>query len=83
METPLPITSAADFGKLIRIARKQARLPIHKAALLCGVSVQFMHDVETGKPTIQFDKALAVARQMGVEVEAKVRGLEGLSRSNG
>lgn len=77
------IDSIADLGQLVRETRKQASLPINKAALLCGVSVQFMHDLEHGKPTLQFDKAVSVARQMGLQLEAKARRLEGLSGSNG
>jgi DNA-binding XRE family transcriptional regulator len=77
------IHSAVDLGKLVRAARKEARVPINKAAMLCGVSVQFMHDLEHGKPSLQFDKAVSVARQMGLQLEAKKRRLEGLSESNG
>ena len=77
------IHSAGDLGKLVRAARKEARLPINKAAMLCGVSVQFMHDLEHGESSIQFDKALSVARQMGLQLEARNRRLEGLRASNG
>lgn len=77
------IQSIADLGRLVHSARKQEKLPLKKAALLCNVSIQFMHDLEHGKPTLQFDKAVAVARQMGLQLEAKTRRLEGLSDSSG
>lgn len=69
---------ALDLGKLVRQARKRAGIPIDQAALLAGVSKQFMSDLETGKPTIQFDKAVAVAGKFGIELVARPRGLSAL-----
>ncbi len=69
-----------DLGQLIKNARKAANIPIDQAALLTGVSKQFLSDVEHGKPTVQFEKVLSVALQFGIELVAKPRGLSALNR---
>jgi len=75
--TDAPLTCAADLGRSLRQRRKADGLTLHQAAALCGVSVQFLHDLETGKPTIQLDKALAVAAQLGVLAFLREKRLEG------
>lgn len=65
---PLFLDSASDLGKAIRKARQAARLTLAVAAPSCGVSIKFLHALENGKPTVQFDKALSVARQLGLHV---------------
>ena len=65
---PRFVDSAADFGSAIREARQNARLTLAVAAPSCGVSVKFLHALENGKPTVQFDKAVSVARQLGLHL---------------
>ena len=72
------ISHAQDLGSLVRLARKKAGIPIDQAALLAGVSKQFMSDLEAGKPTLQFDKAVMVARKFGIELIGRPRGLSAL-----
>lgn len=55
-----------QFGQLIRQARKKTGLTQAQAAALCSVSVPFLSHLESGKPTIQLNKALYVATQLGV-----------------
>jgi HTH-type transcriptional regulator / antitoxin HipB len=52
----------------IRQRRKSAGLSLVLAAASCSVSVKFLQALETGKPTVQFDKALGVARHFGVQL---------------
>lgn len=68
MNTEIKITSAKDLGAEIRKRRKRNKLRIDDAAGLCNVSVQFLFDLEKGKPTVQFDKTLAVARMFGIKL---------------
>ncbi len=72
--TPLPasptIESLADFGAFIRSMRTQQQLRIDDAAALCGVSVQLLSDLENGCRAVGLDKALAVARQLGLAIIA-------------
>lgn len=63
-----PIDSAQALGAAIRERRMAARLTLAVAAPACGVSVKFLQALETGKPTVQFDKALHVARQFGIQL---------------
>jgi transcriptional regulator with XRE-family HTH domain len=63
--------NSQDFGKLVRQARKKARLTQAEAAALCLVSVPFMSHLESGKPTIQLEKALHVAAQLGLRLTLK------------
>lgn len=62
------IDSTADLGAAIRERRMAARLTLALAAPACGVSVKFLQALETGKPTVQFDKAVHVARQFGIQL---------------
>lgn len=63
---PEPIQTAAQLGAVIRARRLEAGLTLAIAAPACGVSVKFLQALETGKSTVQFDKALGVARHFGV-----------------
>ncbi len=70
---PLPdkptIETVADFGAFIRSMRTQLGLRIDDAAALCGVSVSLLSALENGKPrSVGLDKALKVARQMGLAI---------------
>ncbi len=66
MDSSKPIDHASDLGALIKVSRKAAGLTLLQTALSCGVSVKFLQALETGKPTVQFDKALGVARHFGI-----------------
>lgn len=70
-----------DLGQLIKSSRKAAHIPIDQAALLAGVSKQFLSDLEHGKPTLQFEKALMVAQKFGIELFARPRGLAAMQRA--
>ena len=63
-----PIEHASDLGALVKARRKASGLTLLQAAPSCGVSVKFLQALETGKPTIQFDKALGVARHFGIQL---------------
>jgi HTH-type transcriptional regulator / antitoxin HipB len=58
--------NSQQFGQLVRQARKKAALTQAEAAALCAVSVPFLSHLESGKPTIQLEKALHVAAQLGL-----------------
>lgn len=66
LPSSIPIHSAQDLGAAVRRKRLQSKMTLEVAAPMCGVSVKFLQALETGKPTVQFDKALAVARQFGI-----------------
>jgi transcriptional regulator with XRE-family HTH domain len=60
------LTSAAQLGGFIRIARERQRLTYAKAAAKCRVSYRFYWELEHGKASVRLDKALVVARMMGI-----------------
>lgn len=62
------VESAAQLGAAIRARREEAGLTLAIAAPTCGVSVKFLQALETGKGSVQFDKALGVARQFGIRL---------------
>ncbi|MBL3591618.1 MAG: helix-turn-helix domain-containing protein [gamma proteobacterium endosymbiont of Lamellibrachia anaximandri] len=74
--TPLPlpesplIDTLAEFGAHVRSMRTQMQLRIDDAAALCGVSVQLLSDLENGRRSVGLDKALTVARQLGLSLVA-------------
>ena len=65
-----PIASVADLGLLLRAQRKAQKLTLHDAAALSGVSIQFLHDLETGKQSIQMGRALKYALMLGIKLSA-------------
>jgi len=71
---PLPdspvIESMVEFGAFIRSLRTQQLLRIDDAAALCGVSVQLLSDLENGRRAVGLNKALLVAKQLGLSILA-------------
>ena len=67
-QTIVPIESVAQLGTAVRARRTEAGLTLAIAAPTCGVSVKFLQALETGKSTVQFDKALGVARHFGIQL---------------
>ena len=67
------IYSAVDFGKQIREKRKSLGYTQKDISDFIGVSVSFISDLENGKPTIEFEKALKLANMLGLDFEMKER----------
>lgn len=53
------------IGALLRIQRKQMKLTQSDVAGLCNVGTRFISELENGKPTIHFDKALKILKRFG------------------
>lgn len=64
------ITTANDFGKLIRDARRKAKLTQAQLAAASGIGERFLRELEKGKATCQLEKALFVARMLGIKFDA-------------
>lgn len=62
----IPITSAKELGKAIRAARLAMGLQQVEAALLCGVGVRFLSDLERGKDTARISTTLKVISGLGL-----------------
>lgn len=66
------ITSAADLGLVIRAVRKASSIRQDDLAESVNVSKQFTVDVERGKPTVQFDKVMALLRELGIQMAVDI-----------
>ena len=67
--TPFPDPSFAtpfEFGQAVRAARTATAIPLVQAAMLVGVAVQTLQDLETGTGTVALSTALRVAHELGV-----------------
>ena len=70
------IKTAKDLGILIRQRRKEMGLSQADLAGICNVGNRFLVELEAGKPTVQFDKALHVAANVGLELYLRKKGDE-------
>jgi y4mF family transcriptional regulator len=64
------IKSAKDLGDTIRKVRKQQGLTQPQLAGACGTGIRFIVDLEQGKATCELEKALWVAANLGIRLEA-------------
>lgn len=62
------IRTARDFGALIRERRKGLGWTQTELASRSGTGERFIVDLESGKPSCQLEKALIVARTVGLEI---------------
>ena len=63
------IRTAKDFGHLIQVIRKKSKLTQAELAAASGVGERFVRELEKGKPSCQLEKALLVARMLGIKLE--------------
>lgn len=68
----MKIANTIEFGRLIRDMRKKANLTQADLAAAAGIGERFIRELEKGKPTCQFEKALLVAQMLGIQLEAKL-----------
>jgi y4mF family transcriptional regulator len=66
--TTTNVLSAKDLGRAIRNARQAMKLRQAEAALLCGVGVRFLSDLENGKETARLAQALKVIDGLGLAI---------------
>ena len=62
----IELTSAKALGQAIRDARAKMDLRQAQAALLCGVGIRFLSDLENGKETVRLEQALKVIAGLGL-----------------
>ena len=65
----MTISTAAEFGALIRLKRKKLGLTQEELATRCGVGVRFIVELEAGKPSCQLGKALTAAVEVGLRLD--------------
>ncbi len=58
-----------SIGTLARSTRKSLGVTQQELALTSGTGLRFIIDLERGKPTCQFGKALTVLQTLGIKIE--------------
>ena len=71
------IDNAKAFGNTVKMYRKKQKATQLQVAAIANTGVRFISDLENGKPSVQLDKALKVARLLGIRLEADI--IEGSS----
>lgn len=66
------ISSAEDFGSLIRSLRSASDVTQSDLALTSGTNRRFIVDLEKGKPTCQLGKALRALQTLGAKIEVSL-----------
>ena len=64
------VESAADFGRAVRTARKEAGLSQMQLAERCGCSQRFVSEVERGKETAELGRAIKLLEVLNVPLSA-------------
>jgi len=62
-----------SLGRAIRQRRRQLKLTQAELAGLCGVGVRFVSELESGKPGLEFGRAVHVMQQLGLALELRSR----------
>lgn len=62
------ITNTKALGLMVRQRRQAMGLGLEEAAAWCNVGVRFLFEVENGKSTVQFAKALEVAGRFDIRL---------------
>ena len=57
-----------ELAKLVRARRKALSLTQQEVADLAEVSVRFLHDLESGKPTVRLVQLLRVMEALGLRL---------------
>ena len=65
----MKLDNSKTFGKIIRTYRKRQGATQTQLAAVANTGLRFISDLENGKPTVQLDKALRVAKILGVNIE--------------
>jgi transcriptional regulator with XRE-family HTH domain len=59
------------LGEFIRARRTQEGLKMHDVAMLCGISIDTLTNIETAKANVRIDSALHVAKMLGITISVQ------------
>lgn len=68
----LEIRKMEDVAKIVRRTRKSQKISQTVLSQASNVGLRFVGDIERGKPTIQFDKLMAVLTSLGIAVKLEL-----------
>ena len=66
------IQSVTEFGSVIREERRRQNLTQTDLAEYCGVGINFVSEVERGKPTAEMGKTLSLAEKIGLDIKKRI-----------
>ena len=69
----MKVYSAKDFGSAVKERRKALKYTQKALSEFTGFSISFISDLENGKATIEFEKALRLANLLGLDLDVKER----------
>ena len=72
----MKITDAASLGNAIRLRRKELKYTQGYISEITGLSVSFLSDLESGKPTAEIGKTIEVINLLGLDILVEARGDE-------
>ena len=67
----MEIFTVKDLSKLIKEKRLKLGMTQADASALCNVGTRFLSELENGKPTLQIDKVLKVAKFFDIKIFAE------------
>ncbi len=56
------------LGEFIRARRTQEGLKMHDVAMLCGISIATLTNIEKAEANVRIDYALSVAQMLGIKI---------------
>lgn len=68
----LEIRKMEDVAEIVRRTRKSQKISQTVLSQASNVGLRFVGDIERGKPTIQFDKLMAVLTSLGIAVKLEL-----------
>ena len=68
----LEIRKMEDIAEIVRRTRKSQKISQTVLSQASNVGLRFVGDIERGKPTIQFDKLMAVLTSLGIAVKLEL-----------
>lgn len=72
-QSKVKIQSASDLGLEVRRVRKKMKMTQQKFADLAGVGRRFISELESGKPTLEFNRVMKVCQAAGIDISASSR----------
>ena len=69
----MKVYSAKDVGAAVRAARREEGLTQRELAEACGCGTRFISELENGKPTIEFGRAIRVLNTLSLDVDVSAR----------
>ena len=63
------VESAAALGQAAKAQRQRLGMTQAEVALVAGVGVRFIGELEAGKPSLQLERAVRVVRALGFELQ--------------